>query len=164
MSARGAVSICAGVRSLLLGAPCAALPCRCCLLLSGALAAMLMKGSRRLHRRGPGTGAASVGSRWRRQRWGPGGCNVRSSRFLDGSPTVIACEGNKNWEVIQPKRHILNLYSKVSAAVLYGIVVEACISTTVHRLFIGTTAVDIEISTTVVPMNRYRWTINNGSV
>jgi hypothetical protein len=42
-------------------------------------------------------------------------------------------EGNENWEVIQPERRVLNLYSELSATVLYGTAIEACISTTVHR-------------------------------
>jgi hypothetical protein len=43
---------------LLIGAPCTALPCRCCLLLGGAPAAAMMKGLWRLCQRGPGLGAA----------------------------------------------------------------------------------------------------------
>jgi hypothetical protein len=82
-------------------------------------------------RLGGGNGGEGVPT-WQR-RWGPGGSSVHSSRFLDGSPTVVACEGNENWEVIQVKRWVLNLYSKVSIAVLHGTTVEACVSTTVHR-------------------------------
>jgi hypothetical protein len=58
---------------------------------------------------------------------------VRSSRFLDGGPVAAACERNESWKVIQAKRWVLNLYSKVSTSVLHGTVVEACTSTTVHR-------------------------------
>jgi hypothetical protein len=44
---------------------------------------------------------------------------------------MTACEGNKNWEVILAEMQVLNLYSKVSATVLHGTTIEACISTTV---------------------------------
>jgi hypothetical protein len=74
---------------------------------------------------------------------------VHSSRFLDGSSTVAACEGNENWEVIQVERRILNLYSHVSAAVLHGTIVDSPLTAV-----LGTTVVDIGISTTVLPMNR----------
>jgi hypothetical protein len=58
---------------------------------------------------------------------------VCSSDFLDGSLAVVVCEGNKNWEVIQAKSRVLNLYSKVSATVLHETTIESYISTAVHR-------------------------------
>jgi hypothetical protein len=88
-----------------------------------------MKGPRRLHRTGPGTGAAAA---VKGPRCGGGG-GERYSRFLDGGPTVATCEGNENWEVVQTESRVLNLHSKVSAAVLHRTAVEYCISTAVHR-------------------------------
>jgi hypothetical protein len=58
---------------------------------------------------------------------------VHSSHFLDGSPTAAACEGNENREVVLAERLVPNLYSKVSAVILDGTIVESCISTAVHR-------------------------------
>jgi hypothetical protein len=57
---------------------------------------------------------------------------VCSNHFLDGGPAVAACKGNENWQVIQAERQVLNLYSKVSVAVLHGTAIDSP-STTVHR-------------------------------
>jgi hypothetical protein len=84
--------------------------------------------SKRSRHRGSGGGEGVLAQRcwWRRR--GPDSGSVHSRRFLDGNLAEAVCEGNKNWEVIQTERRVLNLYSKVSAGVLYGTVVEACIS------------------------------------
>jgi hypothetical protein len=72
-----------------------------------------------------GDEGAVVGALKRSQHGGSGGS--------EGVPAAVAWEGNENWGVIQAERRVLNLYSKILVAVLYGTAVEACISTAVHR-------------------------------